>query len=123
MFENVRFSSQPIEDPETKEGLAPILDWMQATRTLMFSSDYPHFDWDDPSQAFSTPQELRERVFSANARESVQAIDVLRCNCPTAHFQRCERSFSAICRPLNHRSGPMAALAALCLALQGQVWL
>jgi uncharacterized protein len=71
IFDQVRFSSQPIEDPGTKQGLAPILEWMRAERTLMYSSDYPHFDWDNPREAFTevSPQ-LRSRIFSGNARET-----------------------------------------------------
>jgi predicted TIM-barrel fold metal-dependent hydrolase len=69
MLENVRFSSQPVEDPDPKPALAQILGWMRADRTLMFSSDYPHFDWDSPAQAFTdSPPELRRRILSENAR-------------------------------------------------------
>lgn len=69
--EHIRFSSQPLEDPETKEGLAPILEGMHAERTLMFSSDYPHFDWDDPNESFKGIEgDLRQRIFSENARDT-----------------------------------------------------
>lgn len=69
--EHIRFSSQPLEDPETKEGLAPVLDSMYADRTLMFSSDYPHFDWDNPAESFKGVEEpLRRRVFSETARDT-----------------------------------------------------
>jgi predicted TIM-barrel fold metal-dependent hydrolase len=69
VVEHIRFSSQPLEDPETKEGLAPILEDMRADRTLMYSSDYPHFDWDDPAESFKGVEgEMRERIFGENAR-------------------------------------------------------
>ena len=69
MLENVRFSSQPIEDPEPKVALGQILDWIGADRTLMFSSDYPHFDWDSPAQAFAeVAPALRRRILGENAR-------------------------------------------------------
>jgi predicted TIM-barrel fold metal-dependent hydrolase len=67
--EHIRFSSQPLEEPETKEGLLPILQQMEAGSTLMFSSDYPHFDWDDPKESFNgLDEQLRRRIFSENAR-------------------------------------------------------
>jgi predicted TIM-barrel fold metal-dependent hydrolase len=71
LLENIRFSSQPVEDPDPKPALDTVLDWMHAYRTLMFSSDYPHFDWDSPSQAFlEQPAALRRRILSENARET-----------------------------------------------------
>jgi predicted TIM-barrel fold metal-dependent hydrolase len=69
MLDNVRFSSQPLEDPDPKSALDTILEWMHADRTLMFSSDYPHFDWDSPEQVFlEQPVELRRRILGDNAR-------------------------------------------------------
>jgi predicted TIM-barrel fold metal-dependent hydrolase len=35
----------------------------------MFSSDYPHWDFDSPTHAFPRlPDRLHDRIFSANAR-------------------------------------------------------
>jgi len=71
MREHVRFSSQPIDEPDTPEALAELISWMDGDRTLMFASDYPHWDWDDPAQSFTTlPDELRQRIFVENARET-----------------------------------------------------
>jgi predicted TIM-barrel fold metal-dependent hydrolase len=70
VFENVRFASQPEDEPRPKDGLAKILEWMHADRTLMFATDYPHWDWDDPAETFKTlPPKLKERIFSKNAME------------------------------------------------------
>jgi predicted TIM-barrel fold metal-dependent hydrolase len=73
IFENVRFSSQPADEPEPPEALHHVLEWMKAERTLMFSSDYPHWDWDDPNQTFTRVDEtLRGRIMSDNAREMLR---------------------------------------------------
>ena len=43
----------------------------QAERTLMFSSDYPHWDFDDPRHALTAlPKEIRQRVKVDNAVET-----------------------------------------------------
>lgn len=69
--EHVRFSSQPLDVPGTTEGLKPILNWMYAERTLMFSSDYPHFDFDDPHELHKRlDPSMRDRVMSKNALET-----------------------------------------------------
>ena len=46
-----------------------MIDWIGAER-LLFSSDYPHWDFDDPRFAFKTPLSEAERakIFNANAR-------------------------------------------------------
>jgi predicted TIM-barrel fold metal-dependent hydrolase len=70
MLEQVRFASQPEDEPAPKDGLAKTLEWMRADRTLVYASDYPHWDWDDPAVTFETvPDELRERIFTRNAQE------------------------------------------------------
>lgn len=74
VFEHVRFASQPEEEPAPAEGLARTLEWMHAERTLMFATDYPHWDWDDPQQTFSgLPEPLRRRIFSGNAADTFRA--------------------------------------------------
>jgi uncharacterized protein len=70
VFEHVRFTSQPIEEPSDKAQLANALDWAHAEKLLMFATDYPHWDFDDPG--FVTrqlPASVRERVLSLNALE------------------------------------------------------
>ncbi len=70
VVEHVRFASQPEEEPEPADGMEKLLEWMHAERTLMFATDYPHWDWDDPAETFKgLSPKLRERIFSANARE------------------------------------------------------
>lgn len=70
VLEHVRFSSQPLDEPPNSSMLTELLDWVQADRMMMFSSDYPHFDWDDPRQTLKhLPLPLRRRIFWDNAAE------------------------------------------------------
>jgi len=70
IFDHVRFSSQPVEEPEKVEHLYQLLDMIRAGKTLLFSSDYPHWDNDDPFHCFpKLPEELVERIYWKNAEE------------------------------------------------------
>ncbi len=67
--EHVRFTTQPLPEPGS-EDLLSMFDLIDAERTLLFSSDYPHWDADDPRQAFPEMDDhLRRRIFAENARE------------------------------------------------------
>lgn len=65
---NVWFTTQPMEEPHPPRLLRDTIAWMGIDR-LMFSTDYPHWDFDDPAYAFKVPLEPAEReaVFSGNA--------------------------------------------------------
>lgn len=67
--QNFWFTTQPIEEPEQAKHLRSVIDWIGTDR-LLFSSDYPHWDFDDPRFAFKTPltEEERARIFNGNAR-------------------------------------------------------
>ncbi|WP_134703192.1 amidohydrolase family protein [Ammoniphilus sp. YIM 78166] len=68
--DHVRITSQPIESPEKPEHLLQIFEMMDAKNILMFSSDYPHWDFDSPSRAFpKMPEDLKQRIFFENAKE------------------------------------------------------
>ena len=45
--EHFWFSTQPMEEPENPNTSHDVLDWIGWDQ-LMFSSDYPHWDYDDP---------------------------------------------------------------------------
>jgi uncharacterized protein len=69
--ERVRFTTEPALEPPTDGEQARVLAAMHADSTLMFSSDYPHWDSDEPSFVFRHLQEpLRQRIFSENAIET-----------------------------------------------------
>lgn len=71
VYDHVRFASQPIDEPDTKEDLLTLVRWMRGERTLMFATDYPHWDWDDPAQSFTSfPKDLRHRIFVENALDA-----------------------------------------------------
>ena len=61
---NVRFTSQPLDEPETLSELWEMLDLVGADGMLMFSSDYPHWDNDDPAVILQSrlPEHLRRRI-------------------------------------------------------------
>jgi predicted TIM-barrel fold metal-dependent hydrolase len=68
--EGVRWATQPIEEPADRRDLAVTLDLMGAEHLLLFSTDYPHWDYDDPADVYRrlTPA-ARERIFAVNAIE------------------------------------------------------
>lgn len=68
VFEHVRFTTQPFVEPPNKEQLHNFLEMIRARDVLLFSSDYPHYDFDNPLQILSSlPREWRDRVAGANA--------------------------------------------------------
>jgi predicted TIM-barrel fold metal-dependent hydrolase len=68
--EHVRFSTQPLESPARTRDMVDMIELAGIERALMFSSDYPHHDTDDPAWAISHfPEHLRERIMSTNALE------------------------------------------------------
>ena len=69
VFEHCRFTTQPMEQPEPIRRLLTVFEWARAEETLMFASDYPHFDYDSPELSLpALPEETRRRVFAENAR-------------------------------------------------------
>jgi uncharacterized protein len=67
---HVRFGSQPMVEPPSRRDLETFLEWIHAEDILVFSSDYPHFDWDEPSSFLKGfDPSLREKIFSGNARK------------------------------------------------------
>jgi uncharacterized protein len=67
---NVLWSTQPIEEPADPEALLQIYRLMGAESRVMFSSDYPHWDFDDPKTALPRmSKELRRRIMFQTACE------------------------------------------------------
>ena len=68
--QQVWFTTQPMEETRKQAQLRDMIDWLGWDR-LMFSSDYPHWDFDDPRYAFKIQlsDEERRKVFSGNAKE------------------------------------------------------
>jgi predicted TIM-barrel fold metal-dependent hydrolase len=72
--DHVRFTTQPLPEPRRRHHLHVLCEIAQAERTLMFSSDYPHWDFDDPRHALTAlPADIRQRVSVDNAVETYGA--------------------------------------------------
>lgn len=67
----VRLTTQPVEEPANPTHALQMMEMIDAEKTLCFSSDYPHWDFDDPFRAFPsrTPEALLERILWGNACE------------------------------------------------------
>lgn len=68
MREHFWWATQPVEEPKDGRHLEDVIDWIGWDR-MLYSSDYPHWDYDDPARVFRFPlsQERREMVFGGNA--------------------------------------------------------
>lgn len=70
LLRNCYFSTQPIEEPDNHRHLLQMLRMMHAEKTVIFASDYPHWDFDNPLLAFNFfPADLKRRIFVENALE------------------------------------------------------
>ena len=69
MREHVWWTTQPMEEPEPREHLLDTIRWMGWDR-LLFATDYPHWDFDDPVHALPlrVSEEQRSQFFLDNAR-------------------------------------------------------
>lgn len=69
--DHIRLATQPMEYPDDPQDLYRMFELLGTDEILMFSTDYPHWDFDSPSQVFpkSFPKELREKILYQNASE------------------------------------------------------
>lgn len=70
LCDRIKVTTQPMEEPERPRDLIPLIEQV-GERTLMFSTDYPHWDFDNPHRAFRVrlPAELERRIMHDNARD------------------------------------------------------
>jgi predicted TIM-barrel fold metal-dependent hydrolase len=67
VLERVRVTSQPMYEPRRASQLEKMFELIHADKVLMFSSDYPHWDTDDPVKAASrVPAAIRDSMFRTN---------------------------------------------------------
>ena len=61
---SVRFTTQPLDEPPVQQNLVDVLELLHADETVMFSSDYPHWDTDDPRVIMKSrlPEHLRKPI-------------------------------------------------------------
>ena len=66
--DHIWVTTQPIEEPEQPEDLLTTMEWIGWDR-IMFSTDYPHWDQDDPRYAIKVPMPAAEKqmLFRDNA--------------------------------------------------------
>jgi predicted TIM-barrel fold metal-dependent hydrolase len=66
--EHVTFTTQPLDEPDTLAELQSLFTVPNIDRMLLFSSDYPHYDTDDPDFVIRRiPAAMRSRVCFENA--------------------------------------------------------
>ncbi len=70
ILDQLRFTTQPLDEPRSQRHLKQLLDMIDADKILMFSTDYPHWDADMPELTMTRiPAEIRRKVFVENAKE------------------------------------------------------
>ena len=71
--DHIRVGSQPLHEPEHPEQIHQMLDMLHADETLIYCSDFPHFDWNDPVTTFPRlAEDLHQRIFADNALEMLR---------------------------------------------------
>jgi len=61
--DQVWLTTQPVEEPTTRSQLLDSIEWIGWDR-LIFATDYPHWDFDDPAHVLPLPiPEARRRAF------------------------------------------------------------
>ncbi len=67
--QHIHFTTQPIEEPESGHDLLAVYEEVGLDRNIVYSTDFPHWDFDDPQHflpsCFSLEQ--RERILWHNA--------------------------------------------------------
>ena len=68
--EHIRLTIQPVDEPSDPKHLLQIIDQLDSEELLMFSTDYPHWHFDIPEEAFpvALPERLAHKILSENAR-------------------------------------------------------
>jgi uncharacterized protein len=66
--QNFWFTTQPMEEPRSPSHLLDVIEWIGLDR-LMFATDYPHWDYDDPATCLpvSLTKAQRAMLFYDNA--------------------------------------------------------
>jgi predicted TIM-barrel fold metal-dependent hydrolase len=75
--EHFWFTTQPFDEPEKPEYLPELLDELGMDDRVMFATDYPHWDFDDPRRVLpkSIGPELRDAILRTNATKAYRFVD------------------------------------------------
>jgi predicted TIM-barrel fold metal-dependent hydrolase len=66
--QHIRLTTQPIEEPERPEQLVQLFEMCAADQIVMFSTDYPHWDFDNPKVVLNAlPKTMRQNIMAGNA--------------------------------------------------------
>jgi predicted TIM-barrel fold metal-dependent hydrolase len=72
--EHVWLTTQPMEEPAVRAHAMDTIDWIGWDR-LLFATDYPHWDYDDPSQVLpNTVTEAQRRAFFMDNARGVYSL-------------------------------------------------
>jgi uncharacterized protein len=68
--EHIWWTTQPMEDPERRQDLFDLIGWIGWDK-LLFATDYPHWDYDDPSRVLppGVSDVNREAFYLGNAKK------------------------------------------------------
>jgi predicted TIM-barrel fold metal-dependent hydrolase len=71
IYDQVRFTTQPAHMPDDPRNLTKLMETFGAEDLLMFSSDYPHHDTDDPDHALppGLSESAQQKIYHRNAQE------------------------------------------------------
>jgi hypothetical protein len=67
--EHIWLTTQPMEEPKDPRQLLDVMEWIGWDR-LLFASDYPHWDFDDPFRAFpaALSRERLQQILTGNGK-------------------------------------------------------
>lgn len=72
---NVWLTTQPVEEPRNVRHMSALLDWIGHDR-LLFSTDYPHWDFDHPDRVFRVPlDKAQKQAFFRDTARAVYNLD------------------------------------------------
>lgn len=66
---HIRFCTQPVEEPDRPTEMRELIEMMGGDQTLLFSTDYPHWDTDNPQRILQAlGLSAKRHVFYENAK-------------------------------------------------------
>ena len=73
--DHIKFTTQPLDYPEDKTELTRAFEWMECEKILLFSSDYPHWTFDDPRWLVKhLPEHAREPIMFRNGMSTYRNV-------------------------------------------------